>query len=42
MNEKLKRKDYELKTLKQELREKSNEVSNLTSKLTIVENGATS
>ena len=39
LNEKIKRKDYELKTLKKELRDKSDEVSNLTSRLTIVENG---
>ena len=35
MNEKIKRKDYELKTLKQEIKSKSEEVNNLTNKLTI-------
>lgn len=39
MNEKIKRKDYELKVLKDEIKEKAEEISNLTSRLTIVENG---
>ena len=38
MNEKIKRKDYELKTLKQEIKSKSEEVTNLTNKLTINQN----
>ena len=39
MNDKIKRKDYELKTLKQEIKSKTDEVNNLTNRLTIVEHG---
>ena len=38
MGEKVKRKDYELKTLKKDLKNKSDELSALTQKLSIVEN----
>ena len=34
-NEKIKRKDYELKTLKKEIKEKTDELSNMTNHLTI-------
>lgn len=39
MSEKIKRKDYELKVLKEEIKNKAEEISNLTSRLTIVQNG---
>jgi len=39
MGEKVKRKDYELKLLKEEIKSKADEISHLTSRLTIVENG---
>ena len=41
MSEKIKRKDYELKVLKQEIKEKSDELANLTSRLTLVEGSKT-
>ena len=40
MSEKIKRKDYELKALKSEIKSKAEEISNLTSRLTIVENSS--
>lgn len=40
MSERIKRKDYELKTLKDELKTKADELSSLTARLTIVENGS--
>lgn len=38
MDEKIKRKDYELKSLKNEIKSKADEISTLTSRLTILEN----
>ena len=38
MSDRIKRKDYELRTLKDEIKSKAEEISNLTSRLTIVEN----
>lgn len=38
MSEKIKRKDYELTTLKNEIKSKAEEISTLTSRLTVVEN----
>lgn len=37
MGEQLKRKDYELKMLKTEIKSKADEISNLTSRLTVVD-----
>lgn len=42
MNNKIKRKDYELKNLKAEIKSKAEEISKLTSRLTIVENNSSS
>lgn len=39
VSERIKRKDYELKTLKEELKIKNDELNNLTNRLTIVEKG---
>jgi hypothetical protein len=42
MDDKIKRKEYELNTLKKELKERDSSISNLTSRLTIVENSRVS
>lgn len=39
VSERIKRKDYELKTLKEELKIKNEELNNLTNRLTLVEKG---